>query len=326
MWSGATFADRHNHGLQPAQATHAAHIANAILRRGAPEGEAIATANKLVHRDAGGGLDPTQPGVGGPTPSVQTMNPMVQGLVQRYASLPTEKLQELSAMMGGSPQGHIIRAVLQRKLSQPQQAAPQPMPQSPAGMAPVQQQAKGGMVKRAGGGSNPMGVSMSMAAPWWTRQEAYGDSRGSGFLAGSTPGRADSIKTSAPGGSYIVPADVVSGLGEGNSLAGAKVMDGILRSGPYGSEMPRGRAGRGPPRPPAISSREFAAKGGDIHQGKGETPVALSHGEYSVSPEDVTRIGGGDMKRGHRILDRWVVEMRRRHIEKLKKLPPPVKG
>ena len=50
-WTGAEFASRHNHKLKGAAADHAARQANAMLRAGVPEGEAIATANK--HADKG---------------------------------------------------------------------------------------------------------------------------------------------------------------------------------------------------------------------------------------------------------------------------------
>ena len=173
-----------------------------------------------------------------------------------------------------------------------------------------------------------MGVPMSMASPWWERQEAYGANKGaSGFLAGATAGRADQIKTTAPGGAYVLPADVVAGLGDGNSLAGARIMDEMLRSGPHGTPMERGARGRGPPRPPSdpmLAREAGVAKGGGVQSGKGETPVALSHGEYVIHPEQVAAIGGGDHKRGTRILDHFVVGVRKRHIDKLKKLPPPV--
>ena len=45
-WTGASYRSRHNHHLSPAQASTAAAQANAMLREGVPEGEAIATANK----------------------------------------------------------------------------------------------------------------------------------------------------------------------------------------------------------------------------------------------------------------------------------------
>jgi hypothetical protein len=309
-WSGMSF-QKHNHGLSPAQSAHAAAIANHVLRSTGNEGEAIATANKLARRDTGGMVDPAGAPLGGLTPSAESMSPQVQGLVRQYSALSVEKLQEMRARLaatGSSPYARIIDAVLQQKMAMPS-----------VGMQPAQAAAHGGMIRLASGG-NPMGMSLSMASPWWERSESYNEAR-SGLLTGATPGRADQIKTTAPGGAYIIPADVIAGLGEGNTLAGARVMDEMMRSGPLGTPMPRGSAGRGPPRPPAPLHE---AKGGGIG-GSRRTPVALSHGEYVVQPEDVARVfGDGDMKRGHRVLDRWVVHMRAKHIKKLKSLPGPV--
>lgn len=45
-WSGKTFKSRHNKSLTTSQASKAAAQANAMLKAGVPEGEAIATANK----------------------------------------------------------------------------------------------------------------------------------------------------------------------------------------------------------------------------------------------------------------------------------------
>ena len=45
-WTGKTFKSRHNKKLTTAQASKAAAQANAILKEGVPEGEAIAIANK----------------------------------------------------------------------------------------------------------------------------------------------------------------------------------------------------------------------------------------------------------------------------------------
>jgi uncharacterized protein YdaT len=45
-WSGKEFASRHNHKLKGKSADRAAKQANALLRSGVPEGEAIAIANK----------------------------------------------------------------------------------------------------------------------------------------------------------------------------------------------------------------------------------------------------------------------------------------
>lgn len=45
-WTGKQFRERHAKHLTPAQATHAAHMANAMLKNGTDEGVAIATAIK----------------------------------------------------------------------------------------------------------------------------------------------------------------------------------------------------------------------------------------------------------------------------------------
>ena len=45
-WTPQTFAQRHNQALSKPQASKAARIANAILKRTGDEGMAIATANK----------------------------------------------------------------------------------------------------------------------------------------------------------------------------------------------------------------------------------------------------------------------------------------
>jgi len=43
--TGKSFAQKHNHSLKGAAANKAARIATAMVNRGVPEGEAIATAN-----------------------------------------------------------------------------------------------------------------------------------------------------------------------------------------------------------------------------------------------------------------------------------------
>lgn len=311
--------------------------------RGSPWEHHRAPGGIVPHYDDGGA---TSSATMAPT-SAQTANPQVQGLIQRYASMPTEKLQELSAMMGGSQQGALIQRLLTQRRMMPQtdpaaQQAQQPMqaaqqtPQTPQQAQPGASYKRGGAMKRDMGGAM---MGMSMAEPWWTRSEARQSD--SGFLHGTTPGQADQIKTAAPGGSYVVPAEVVAGLGEGNSLAGARVMSAILGSGPYGTQLPRGSARSGLPRPPPPARNSegpelktggpvpiFAAKerkAGGV-TGPGHTPVDLSDGEYVIGPEDVARIGGGDPQRGIRILDKWVMQQHERHMAKLKKYKGPVRS
>lgn len=268
-----------------------------------------------AHRDLGGQVDPSMTGIGGFAPSSDTMDPMTRGMIVHYSGLPIEKLQEISAMMGGSPQGKIIQRVLQQKLSQP-------TAQPTQNAQPVQQQAHGGVIRRAAGGN--AGISLSSATPWWTRSEASGINRGAtGYLSGATAGRADAIKTQAPGGSYVLPADVVSGLGEGNSLAGARFLQEAISTGPWGTPVSRGGIGAQLPHPVA---RQMQAHGGGI---KGESelrPVMFSHGEFVVTPEECRRIGGGNLEHGHKVLDMFVEQTRKKQIKALEKLPGPVKN
>lgn len=264
-------------------------------------------------RDDGGGITAgASDGIGGPAPSAQTMNPLSQNAQQHYQGMSTEQLAELAARLGPSQQGQLAQKVLMQKRMQPTQ-------------------------QLAGGGA--MGISGSEASPWWTRSEARGAD--SGFLHGTTPGRADSVNTTAPGGAYVLPADVVAGLGEGNSLAGARVADAMFSTGPHGTPLPRGGGHRGMPSPPP-AFREQAQNGGAIRLFKGGVAdgqkVLLSDGEYIVSPAFCEKLGtikhkgkvvdeGAKVrrKRGHGLLDRWVIEKRAEIIKDMKKLPGPVK-
>lgn len=48
--TGRSFSSTHNHKLRGRAATKAARVATAMVDRGVPEGEAIATANKIGNR------------------------------------------------------------------------------------------------------------------------------------------------------------------------------------------------------------------------------------------------------------------------------------
>ena len=107
--------------------------------------------------------------------------------------------------------------------------------------------AKGGHVEERAMG----GMSMSDESPWWERSEARSATDRHGLLTSPVAGRTDHLPISPAAGSYVVPADVVSGLGEGNTLAGANIMQRILDTGPMGLRMPvSAHSHMGPPRPP----------------------------------------------------------------------------
>lgn len=179
----------------------------------------------------------------------------------------------------------------------------------------------------ARGGYAAGGLSMvetpSEELPPWIRQSSrdldYALSRGqSSLVGGSVPGRTDKVPTDVPSGSYVIPADVMSGLGEGNTHAGAAIMDKMLHSMPYGIMAP-GRAGqRALPHHMALAG---GWKKGGAPQGKAK--IIVAGGEYVVHPNDVAKIGKGDMTKGHDILDTLVKNVRAKTIQTLKKLPGP---
>lgn len=173
-----------------------------------------------------------------------------------------------------------------------------------------------------------------------------------GFLNSAGPGRTDTHPGSVGSGSYVLPADVISGYGQGNSAFGANVIQKMLSVGPYGVPLPRGgsHGGVGIPRPPApynprqdiqsVYPEHFDAGGVARHDDEGDegqpVPVALAGGEFVIPHnywhdgqtvyKGVKQIGGGDLKRGHAILDRFVMDARKKSVAETKALPPPKKS
>lgn len=121
-----------------------------------------------------------------------------------------------------------------------------------------------------------------------------------GGLHSAVLGRTDHLPISVPSGAYILPADIVSALGEGNTQAGMAKLDAMFKT----HSMPTGGGG---------------APGKTVD-------IAAAGGEYIVSPQAVARIGKGNMAQGHATLDAFVKRIRGRTITHLKKLPGPVRG
>ena len=144
-----------------------------------------------------------------------------------------------------------------------------------------------------------------------------------GPIVSTVPGRTDRHNMSVPSGSYVIPAETISHMGQSNSMAGLKIAHNVFGSqGPFGVPVPHLGHGIGLPRPPRMSDA-----GGARGEGMGEpTPVVTAGGEYVIPPEVVSNIGGGNLKQGHKILDAWVMDKRKEHIRTLKKLPAPVKS
>ena len=131
-----------------------------------------------------------------------------------------------------------------------------------------------------------------------------------GPIHSSVSGRTDHLPMHVKSGSYVIPADIISAMGEGNTMSGFKsahrIFAGTPYSGeatPYGAEMPR------------------RAEGGEVDHEL--VPIVAAGGEYVISPDDVVKIGKGSLDAGHRILDSFVKKMRNKTIKTLQKLPGP---
>ena len=83
-----------------------------------------------------------------------------------------------------------------------------------------------------------------------------------GLIKSASGGRTDRIPINVPAGAYVMPADIVSGLAQGNTIGGAHVLDRVFSgmpyheaSGPYGShQFSGGGSGSGPPPAPRAYS------------------------------------------------------------------------
>lgn len=147
-----------------------------------------------------------------------------------------------------------------------------------------------------------------------------------GFINSSVAGRTDRLPLAVATDSHVIPADVVSGLGQGNSLAGADMWQRALRIGPYGTPLTNMQARHSPePRAPAMPSQGGGggfAKGGATQS---KTPIMAAGGELVVPAWRIQELGGGDMKKGHAVVDRAIDRVRKMNIAFLKNAPKPKK-
>jgi hypothetical protein len=110
-------------------------------------------------------------------------------------------------------------------------------------------------------------------------------------------GRTDHLPMHVMSGSYVIPADIISAMGEGNTMAGFK------------------------------TARRIFSGGGRVEDGDtgNYVPIVAAGGEYVITPGEVTALGRGNMDHGHAILDAFVKKMRAKTISTLQKLPGPKK-
>jgi len=130
---------------------------------------------------------------------------------------------------------------------------------------------------------------------------------------------------SVPAGSYVLPSDIPSALGQGNSVAGGDILDKMFKGGPYGMKPMRGGKGGGSRMPAMQSLRgKGFADGGEAPEDQGHVQIIAAGYAYLVPP-DVVRIGHGSLTAGHKVLDAFVLHTRKENIKTLRKLPPPKK-
>ena len=155
----------------------------------------------------------------------------------------------------------------------------------------------------------------------------------SGIINMAVGGRTDHIPMNVLEGSYVLPADIVAGLGEGNTLAGAKILDNMFTMGPMNTKMPNFRAS---PRVPADISpkpeikfgqapKYQAAGGRSVSTGSKPVPIIAAGGEYVIHPDVIAKMGQGDMDKGHAYFDNFVKFVRNHTAKTLQKLPGPRK-
>jgi hypothetical protein len=127
-----------------------------------------------------------------------------------------------------------------------------------------------------------------------------------GPIHAAVAGRTDHLNMHVPAGSYVIPADIVSALGEGNTDAGLDVLDSFCHDHNSNRRNMRSESDR--------SNKEGAL-----------APIVAAGGEYVIPPSVVTSIGSGDIDHGHNLLDGFVVLARKDLIKTLSKLPGPKK-
>lgn len=155
-------------------------------------------------------------------------------------------------------------------------------------------------------------------APWYEKSSARMMTRGS-MIHSDVPGRTDQIPLRVKSGSFIVPADIVSGLGQGNSMAGTKeITKRIMNGGIRAPKMKGLKMSFKMPANPASKRMDFAEGGATPDVG-----IIAAGAEHVITPDEVRLIGHGDIQRGHDHLDSWVLDERKKLIKTLRGLKGP---
>jgi hypothetical protein len=154
-----------------------------------------------------------------------------------------------------------------------------------------------------------------------------------GPIRSHVPGRTDMHEMDVKGGSYVIPADVVSIRGQGNSEAGYNIIRLTMAHAPKGehgvikgASLPPLQL-KGPVMKHAKTTGQHQrgqAEGGVEEDHGGPVPIIAAGGEIVIPPEMIVH-KFGNLDHGHKILDGWVKHIRDQEIERLKHAPPPRK-
>lgn len=136
-----------------------------------------------------------------------------------------------------------------------------------------------------------------------------------GPINSTVPGRTDKHDMDVPSGSYVIPAECVSNLGENNTNAGMVKLHQVLSGS---QESIRKFFGSTPP------SAGRSTGGRNKHDGS-PVPIKAAGGEFVVPTNIISIIGYGNIQHGHETLDKWVMKKRKEHIKTLKGLAPPAR-
>lgn len=128
-----------------------------------------------------------------------------------------------------------------------------------------------------------------------------------GLFHSDVAGRTDRLPRTVPADSFVFPADVVSALGQGNTLAGSKILDGIF-------------------------GKVKLAAGGPA----GNSSVIVAGGEYLAPRDKLESIGQRlraakqssaktDLNAGHEWARGFVDKVRKHQMDFLKTAPKPKK-
>lgn len=153
------------------------------------------------------------------------------------------------------------------------------------------------------------------------RNRAAGGQVFEGPIVSDVPGRTDDHPMAVAAGSYVIPAEGVSNLGENNTLAG------LARLRKIGAPGLRKMVHTAPGARALMGRHRRRAAGGRTPQIQTGEPIEINAagGEHVLTPEEVGVIGDGDVVLGHALLDNWVMQSRKNHIRTLSKLPPPAR-